>query len=320
MKANAKISVVMCTYNGARFIREQLDSILRQSCPVHEIIVQDDGSTDETQNILKEYARKDVRIKVFKNEEKHGVNGNFLSAMKRSEGDFIATADQDDIWELNKIELQMRAIEGKLLCSGLSRPFSTDGSFAFFDHRKRNVNILRMMFLGLPGHTLLFRRELLEELPCIDHSIYRYSMYDAVLSIVAAGKESIVFIDKVLVNFRRHSSATTYTDYSRSLPTWKNAMNNLLWGCKNYRETKQKVSPLFSAKLQLMRDIVSHSPDLKEAIKIMELEIAKGWTDFLRLQYHCIKNYQKLFHTNGKGFIRILRAALYPIMQLQMYR
>ncbi|MGG6550494.1 UNVERIFIED_CONTAM: glycosyltransferase, partial [Prevotella sp. 15_C9] len=71
---------------------------------------------------MKEYARKHARIKVFKNEEKHGVNGNVLSAMKRSEGDFIATADQDDIWEMNKIDLQMRAIEGKLLCSGLSRP------------------------------------------------------------------------------------------------------------------------------------------------------------------------------------------------------
>ena len=91
--------------------------------------------------------------------------------MHRTTGDFIAIADQDDIWEADKIANQMTTIGNKLLCSGLTRPFSTDGSFAYFDNRPRNVSIFRMMFLGLPGHTMLFRRELLRMMPPATHPI-----------------------------------------------------------------------------------------------------------------------------------------------------
>ena len=77
----ASVSIVLCTYNGAKYIREQLDSILAQTYPLHEIIVQDDHSTDETTQILQEYACKHSLIKVFQNDSAQGVNGNFLSAM-----------------------------------------------------------------------------------------------------------------------------------------------------------------------------------------------------------------------------------------------
>ena len=69
-----KISVVMCTYNGARFIREQLDSILNQTYPIYELIIQDDCSTDETVEIVKEYTSRDKRIKLFINSTPLGFN------------------------------------------------------------------------------------------------------------------------------------------------------------------------------------------------------------------------------------------------------
>lgn len=64
----AKVSIVLCTYNGAKYIKEQLDSILSQTYPLYEIIVQDDDSIDETVEILNEYATKNPLIKVYKNE------------------------------------------------------------------------------------------------------------------------------------------------------------------------------------------------------------------------------------------------------------
>ena len=301
----ASVSIVLCTYNGAKYLSEQLDSILAQTYPLHEIIIQDDNSTDETVDIIHEYARKYSFIKFFKNNSEHGVNGNFLSAMQRATGDYIAISDQDDIWETDKIENQMNSIGKNLLCSGFSRPFSTDGSFAYFDHRKRNVNVVRMCFLGLPGHTLLFRRELVNMLPTLEHSIYKYSMYDAALSITAAAHKSIVFIDKILVNFRRHSAATTYNDYKKSLPSWQNALYMLWWGIKHYKETRKYVN--------------ANNDEAKAAKTILELELQNGVLPFLKLQYQCMKNYKHLFHTEGKGAIRLIRAALYPIMQLQMY-
>ena len=92
-----KISIVLCTYNGAKFLKEQLDSIVSQSIEPYEVIAQDDSSTDETMDILREYAQKHSYIKVFQNEKERGINNNFFSAIYRATGDFIAISDQDDI-------------------------------------------------------------------------------------------------------------------------------------------------------------------------------------------------------------------------------
>ena len=81
------VSVVMITYNGARFVREQIDSLLRQTYPFSELIVQDDCSTDSTCDIVREYARRDPRIHLFVNPENMGWNRNFMSAMQRATGD-----------------------------------------------------------------------------------------------------------------------------------------------------------------------------------------------------------------------------------------
>src|SRR5574344_1779789 len=113
-----KRSVVMCTENGSSFLWEQFDSILNQTLLPAEIIVQDDGSSDETLDILKEYAAKTTLVKIYQNEGAHGINSNFFTAMQRASGDLIALSDQDDIWEADKLRLQAEAIGDKLLCSG----------------------------------------------------------------------------------------------------------------------------------------------------------------------------------------------------------
>lgn len=97
MESKASVSIVLCTYNGEKYVREQIDSLLAQSYPIHEIIIQDDGSTDHTWEILQAYASKHAVIRTFKNEGEHGVNANFLSALHRATGDYIAISDQDDI-------------------------------------------------------------------------------------------------------------------------------------------------------------------------------------------------------------------------------
>jgi glycosyltransferase, group 2 family protein len=319
MESKASVSIVLCTYNGEKYVREQIDSLLAQSYPIHEIIIQDDGSTDQTWEILQSYASKHAVIRTFKNEGEHGVNANFLSALHRAKGDYIAISDQDDIWERDKIETQMRCIEDKLLCSGHSRPFSTDGSFAYFDNRPRNVNIFRMMFLGLPGHTLLCKRALINLLPPLESPVFKVTLYDAVLSIIAASYDSIVYCNKVLVNFRRHAAATTYNDYSSSLPSWRNALTELTWSLNHYKKIRKKVVPIFQGKLMLMEGLHSNIHDFIEAREAMRMETKQGVFAFLRLQYLLTKNYKKLFHTSGGGPIKLLRAMLYPIMQLYMY-
>ncbi len=318
----AKVSIVICTYNGAKYLCEQLDSIFAQSYPLYEVIVQDDGSTDDTWKILQVYANKFPKMRIYHNTGTHGVNGNFLSAMQRATGEYIAIADQDDIWEHNKIEIQINSIGSQLLCSGHSRPFSTDGSFAYFDNRPRNVSLFRMLFLCLPGHTLLFKRELLAMIPPLEHPFYTVSLYDAALSITAAAYGSIVYINKVLVNFRRHTAASTYTDYRKSLPSWHNALIELTWGLKHYHEAREIALPIYYGKLLLLEYIEEdvHTSFFPYAKKIMSLECKHNLLSILRLQLLFIKYHKFLFHTNGGGFIKLLRAMLYPFMQLYMYK
>lgn len=320
MDKRKSVSVVMCTYNGELFLEEQLRSILNQSYPITELIIQDDGSTDRTWEILNSFKSKYPIIQIYRNKGVHGVNGNFISAMHKATSSFIAIADQDDIWELDKIENQIGIIGDCLLCSGLSRPFSTDNSFAHFDNRSRNVSLFRMLFLCLPGHTLLFRRSLLDKLPPIDHPIFAVSLYDAALCITAAAHDSIVFIDKVLVNFRRHASATTYNDYHRSLPSWQNALYQLCWGIRHYRQAKNIARPIYEGKLALLEEVTSTKYKYFDDAKLMMLlETQKSIRSLLRLQILMIKHHDKLFQTQGGGMTKRIRAALYPIMQLYIY-
>ena len=93
----------MGTYNGEKFIREQLDSILAQTYPIKEIIIQDDGSTDGTIAICEEYAEKYPNIHFSCNEHNLGFNLNFKCAAMKATGDYVAISDQDDVWFPEKI-------------------------------------------------------------------------------------------------------------------------------------------------------------------------------------------------------------------------
>lgn len=95
------IGIAMTTYNGERFLREQIDSILNQTYADFELIVCDDGSSDSTVDILNEYAQKDSRVHIFQNEKNLGVIKNFEKAIRiclKRGAEYIALSDQDDIW------------------------------------------------------------------------------------------------------------------------------------------------------------------------------------------------------------------------------
>ena len=98
------ISVALCTYNGAQFIREQLNSILCQTTNVDEIVICDDGSSDDTLSIINSYCSKTDIIRVYQNQDKLGVSKNFQKAIDLCHGDLIFLSDQDDIWQANKVQ------------------------------------------------------------------------------------------------------------------------------------------------------------------------------------------------------------------------
>lgn len=100
-----RVSVVLCTYNGEKYIREQLESIVSQTYPIHELLIQDDCSTDATPLIIEEYKEKYPFIRFYRNKNNLGFNRNFWKAFEKVTGDYIAISDQDDIWVDTKIEV-----------------------------------------------------------------------------------------------------------------------------------------------------------------------------------------------------------------------
>lgn len=113
---NALVSIVVATYNGEKFLRQQLESILNQTYSNLEIIVVDDGSTDETLNILQEYVETDKRINVYRSVKKLGFVGNFERGLLLTKGEYIALSDQDDVFRKDKIELLVDTLQANPKC------------------------------------------------------------------------------------------------------------------------------------------------------------------------------------------------------------
>lgn len=103
------ISVCIATYNGGKYIQEQLESILVQLNPEDEVIVSDDNSIDNTLDIIENI--HDQRVNVFVNKSPKGYTSNFENALKKSKGDVIFLADQDDVWMENKVMIAMKQLE-----------------------------------------------------------------------------------------------------------------------------------------------------------------------------------------------------------------
>lgn len=103
------ISVCMAAYNGEKYIREQLDSILSQLGENDEVVISDDGSKDGTRAVIESVG--DKRIRYVENQGKHGFTHNFENALRHAKGDYIFLSDQDDIWVKNKVERVMQSLQ-----------------------------------------------------------------------------------------------------------------------------------------------------------------------------------------------------------------
>lgn len=100
---SCRVSVALASYNGAKYIKEQIESILYMMNENDQLVVSDDGSSDGTIEIVKEYAKRDGRIVLVNNGALHGIQSNFNNALRYCEGKYIFYSDQDDVWINNKI-------------------------------------------------------------------------------------------------------------------------------------------------------------------------------------------------------------------------
>ena len=108
-----KISVLMPVYNCEKFLKKAIDSILNQTFDNFEYIIINDGSTDNTLNIIKSY--KDKRIKIINNSKNLGISRSLNKGIRQAKGEYIARHDSDDISDLNRFKLQLEYLGKKKL-------------------------------------------------------------------------------------------------------------------------------------------------------------------------------------------------------------
>ena len=196
---NPLISVVLCTYNGADFLKEQMDSLLTQTWKPIEIIVSDDGSTDNTRDILLSY-KHHTQIQLFFQDKNLGPIKNVEFALRNTIGDFIAFADQDDIWKSEKVETLYKSMDQSLLVYSDSELVNEKG-----ETLNKKLSDLRHMYTGTDskgfvfsnvvwGHAMMIKRDLLQYALPIPENI----PHDIWLAYIATAHGGIQYLDKVL--------------------------------------------------------------------------------------------------------------------------
>lgn len=217
-----KISVALCTYNGEKYLKEQIDSIVNQTHKVDEVIVCDDNSTDNTKNIIDKYKFKFPNIfKIIKNKENVGTIQNFENAILLTTGDLIFLSDQDDVWKPNKVEIMLSFFRknrsclllftnGDLIDKGGNQLKTTLWEKWEFDETKRlnwqNNNYAFFELINnynkITGATICFHKKLKKCLPIKYYPLY---FHDAYLGLNASAINGLRFINESLIYYRIHN-------------------------------------------------------------------------------------------------------------------
>lgn len=214
-----KISVAMATYNGEKYIREQIDSILNQTVQDFEIVVCDDCSSDGTWSILEDYSNHDNRVKAFRNGDNLGFKKNFEKTITLCQGDYVALCDQDDIWTTDHLEVLLNVMKDGVQIS-CGRPLFVDENnkelpkkydyFRMVRAPISNEDTARHIFLGkstYQGASMLIRRSFFDvALPIPDGVNY----HDTWFAALAAVMNGFIYVDKYIMRYRRISNSVTY--------------------------------------------------------------------------------------------------------------
>jgi len=209
------IDILMATYNGEKFLIDQLDSIMNQSHKNFHLIIADDHSTDSTQSILKSYAQKDNRIHLIFHEKNIGVIKNFEYLLSCSTASYFMFCDQDDIWHKDKVSDSLHKIKktnSDLIYTDLQvvdeNLILLNPSFWELEKIKPiNKSIWKLSLSQniITGCTIIARNSLKKNVLPFPKEIY---MHDWWISFVASMIGKVDYINKPLVYYRQHENNT----------------------------------------------------------------------------------------------------------------
>ena len=209
------ISVAMATYQGERFIREQIDSILTQLGEGDELIISDDGSRDRTRSIIQDYQRTDSRV-ILVDGPCQGIVKNFENAIRHAHNERIFLADQDDVWAPDKVKTVMACFEQTDAVLVMHDACVVDEQLkevepSFFRLRRSRTglvnNLIKNSYIGC---CMAFNAQLVPDILPFPQKI---PMHDQWIGLMAERVGRVELLDKPLLQYRRHGTNQSSMDH-----------------------------------------------------------------------------------------------------------
>ncbi len=287
------ISVAMATYNGEKYILEQLESIIDQSLKVDEIVIRDDISQDATVSVVRDFIGERnlqglIDIKV--NERNLGYASNFIGALRMTKGDYVFFCDQDDIWEKDRVEKMIGALERNkdaLMIGSEFEPFKSsedapdvpkwelkrfknDDSLEKLEFNSENI------FIGCQGCTMAMKRSFLD---LIEQYWYEGWAHDEFVWKMALSLEGLYFYHAVTLKRRLHSSnVTLHKKHKR-----QQRLDYLKALLKSHEKTLEFVTDIEGVDSQKAKLLKKHIKATKLRIELIE---NRKVTDSLKLLFY----------------------------------
>lgn len=219
-----QIDILLATYNGEKYLKEQLDSILSQTYSNFRLIISDDCSKDATREILKEYEKKDDRIKVYYQEKNLGYVKNFEFLLTKVENEIYALSDQDDIWLKDKIEKTYKKLKEtdsdlvftdlEVVDENLKTIFESYNDYMLLSRKiKKYQNSYKMQYLYncITGCTLMSKKSFIKKIIPIPTDS-KYVIHDTWIGLIVSLKGKISYLDEKTIKYRQHGKNQVGTD------------------------------------------------------------------------------------------------------------
>jgi glycosyltransferase involved in cell wall biosynthesis len=307
-----KISIAMATYNGEKFLREQLDSILVQSWTNFELIICDDCSTDKTTEIIAEYQKKDARIKFFQNTVNLGFKKNFERIITLCASDFIALCDQDDIWTIDHLKILYENI-GDNDCIGANSLIVNEKGISqnktlleywpihILPENADDLFYHELYSNMIQGSTSLIRSSLIKKALPIPENIKYHDYWFALIAGLNGGTK---YINNVILMYRRHSNnASAYQLFSII-----NAIKDL------YRFSKSRKT-FYSDSINLLQHLLT----IKDLPEIKKEQINQALIFFTNLANNTRKLYCIYYYIKNYTLIKLSKKSNFGLFLYRLF-
>ncbi len=221
---NETIDILLATYNGEKYVKEQIESILNQDYQNINLIISDDCSKDNTPKIIKEYEQKDSRIKVYLQEKNLGVVKNIEFLLGHVENDYFMLADQDDYWLPEKVRKSFETLKKEnadmvfgdleVVDENLNTIYPSFGDFMLLNkkiHKYINTNRLNYLYNCVTGCTVLCKSEFIKKIIPIPTDSKRL-IHDHWIGLVMSLNGKLAYMDEKHIKYRQHGDNQVGTD------------------------------------------------------------------------------------------------------------